>query len=290
MKSERPQIHESNLLADKVESFLVKVRDKLPLIGLAVAAFIVGLIGWGVYKSSINSQSAVAWSALYFSDTNTDDLNAISQDFSKLNAGRWALQAEGDSHLAKGAESVFVNRDIADQHYQKAVEAYEAILGKDRGRAEDSFVTSRAYYGLAQAYEGLGKREEAIKAYRKIAEQREQSAGFLNIANQRADWLESKSGEEFFAWYSSNRQSAPTIAPSGTLPELPSQPTINFSDAQPPAQTSTEEESADSSEATDVIEDNGGSETTLEVNAAAENAIPESETESVVPESQKNAQ
>lgn len=237
MKSERPQIQESNLLADKVESFLVKVRDRLPAILAAIVISIVAMVAWGVYKSVQSSQAAAAWNAFYFSDTDSEDLDSISADFANTNASRWAQIASGDAHLAKGNENVFMNRDIADQHYEKAVASYEAITSKDQGRLEDSFVMTRGYYGLAQAYEGLARREDAIKAYRKISEQRDLAPGLNAVVASRADWLESKDGEEFTAWFKANRQAAPTIAPMGDRPLLPNAPTFDFSNLSPNSQS-----------------------------------------------------
>ncbi len=261
MKSERPHIQESNLLADKIEGFVVKIRERMSLIIAGLVLGVVALIGYGIYQNVSHAQTSRGWAALYFSDTDTADLESVANDFANSPAGHWARQAAGDAHLAKGIENVFVNRDIADQHYQNAIAEYEKITTK----AREDFLLSRAYFGLAQAYEGLGKREEAIESYRKIAGLRLIDPGFVNIASNRADWLESKEGEEFVAWFTANRQAAPAIVPPmGDRPPLPDAPTIEFSEPAPATEEAPKEEAPSEevpkAETPEVTEEKNGSE------------------------------
>jgi len=230
MKSERQQIQESNLLADKIEAFLVKTRNSLPKIIAVVAVSLVALLVYGIYRSVQQSGSAKAWTAFYFSDSDATELESVADDFSKTSAGLWARQQAGDAHLAKALETVFTNRGVADQHYKNAIEDYKKVVDS----ADEGFLLARSYYGLAQAQEGLGERDEAISSYRKVGAQSNIDPEFKDEAAKRAFWLESKDGEAFFAWYNTNRASAPPIAPSDTSkPSLPGSPTIDFSSANP---------------------------------------------------------
>lgn len=225
MKSEQQNIQESNLLADQIENFLIKTKKVLPQIISVVVLILVALLGYGVYQSIRNAQSAQGWTALYFSDTDATDLESIADDFGATPAGLWARQSAGDAHLAKALESVFSNRDVADQHYKNAVAEYEKVIGK----GNDSLLLARTHFGLAQAHEGLANRDEAIENYRKISSLTGVDATFQAEATKRADWLESKDGETFLTWFKENRQAAPAIAPpTGDRPAIPSQPTIDF--------------------------------------------------------------
>jgi len=76
MKSELKEIQESNLLADKIEGFLIKVKQKLPLIIGVVVVGTVLLLASGIYKTWSDSISAKGWSALYFSDTEASDFRS----------------------------------------------------------------------------------------------------------------------------------------------------------------------------------------------------------------------
>jgi tetratricopeptide (TPR) repeat protein len=225
MKSELKEIQESNLLADKIEGFLVKVKQKLPLIiGVVVVGTVLLLVS-GIYKTWSDSFSAKGWSALYFSDTEASDLESIAEDFPNTPAGLWARMAAGDSHLAQGVQSVNTNRDIADKHYNDAAKEYERVVSA----ATDGFLLARSNFGLAQAYEGLGKKEEAASSYRKITKLTNVDAEFQAEAAKRAAWLESSEAEEFFAWFKANRTMAPAIPPmTGGVPSVPGTPAFDL--------------------------------------------------------------
>jgi tetratricopeptide (TPR) repeat protein len=133
--------------------------------------------------------------------------------------------AAGDSHLAQGVQSVNTNRDVADKHYEKAVTEYERVVST----ASEGFLLARSNFGLAQAYEGLGKKEEAAASYRKITKLTNVDAEFQAEASKRANWLDSSEAEEFFAWFKANRTTAPAIPPmSSDLPSVPGAPVFDL--------------------------------------------------------------
>jgi tetratricopeptide (TPR) repeat protein len=225
MKSELKEIQESNLLADKIEGFLIKVKQKLPLIIGVVAVGAILLLASGIYKTWSDSISAKGWSALYFGDTEASDLESIAEDFPNTPAGLWARMAAGDSHLAQGVQSVNTNRDVADKHYEKAVAEYEKVVTS----ATEGFLLARSNFGLAQAYEGLGKKEEAAASYRKITKLTNVDSEFQAEASKRATWLDSTEAEEFFVWFKANRTTAPAIPPmSGDVPSVPGAPVFDL--------------------------------------------------------------
>jgi tetratricopeptide (TPR) repeat protein len=243
MKSELKEIQESNLLADKIEGFLIKVKQKLPLIIGVVAVGAILLLASGIYKTWSDSISAKGWSALYFGDTEASDLESIAEDFPNTPAGLWARMAAGDSHLAQGVQSVNTNRDVADKHYEKAVAEYEKVVTS----ATEGFLLARSNFGLAQAYEGLGKKEEAAASYRKITKLTNVDAEFQAEASKRATWLDSSDAEDFFDWFKTNRTTAPAIPPmSGGIPSVPGAPVFDFPG---PPSTPTTPESAPSPDA-----------------------------------------
>ena len=225
MKSERKQIQESNLLADKIETQVIKFKKALPAIIAGIVALVVAMLGYGFYSSIQETEAARSWTALYFSDTDTSDLNAISTDFGGSKAALWARQTAGDAYMSRALENVYLERDLADDDFKKAVEEYKAVSEK----TTDAFLKERSLYGLAQASEGLGNREEALAFYRKVAVTQGLSPEFLMEVNKRATWLESKAGDEFYTWYKENRPSAPALQNSSPnkLP-LPGAPDIKF--------------------------------------------------------------
>jgi tetratricopeptide (TPR) repeat protein len=224
MKSERSQVQESNLLADKVEQKIAQLRPYLPILLGGIIAVLLGMLGYGFYSSQRETRAARAWTDFYFSDTQIQDLDAISSDFADTSAGQWARLTAGDRGMAQAMEKWNVDRAIADQRFQEAADDYREAVNK----AGDAFVKSRALYGLAQALEGLGKRTEAVDQYRLITTLTGLSPEFLAEINQRIQWLESKGGEAFFTWYTEKRTTAPTTDLIPTLPNLPPMPNISF--------------------------------------------------------------
>ncbi|MCU0707015.1 MAG: hypothetical protein MUF23_01860 [Pirellula sp.] len=224
MKSERGQVQESNLLADKIEQKILQLRPYLPAVVGLILVGILGLIGYGVYSSQRETRAARAWTDFYFSDTQIQDLDAISKDYVDTSASLWARMTAGDRGMAQAMEKWNVDRSIADQRFQEASEDYRDVAG----RASDPFVKSRALYGWAQALEGLGKRSEAVETYRQITTLTGLPPEYLTEINNRIKWLEGKEGEAFYAWYNEQRTSAPVpgITPSAT--GLPGLPNISF--------------------------------------------------------------
>lgn len=227
MKSDRKQIQESNLLADKIEAQFIKFKKILPAVLAAIAIVLVAMLGYGIYTSIQEKNAAKGWTALYFADTETSDLNAIASDFSGTNAGLWAKQTAGDAYMAKAMEKVYLDRDLADQYFKQALDEYKEVSEK----TSDPFLKERSLYGVAQASEGVGDRDQALIYYRKVALTPGTNPEFLAEVNKRVMWLESKAGEEFYSWFKQNRPSAPMLQnfPSSNSP-LPNSPDMQFQD------------------------------------------------------------
>lgn len=242
MKSERSQVQESDLLADKIEHFVAQIKPYLPAALGVTAVAILGMLGYGFYTSQLETRAARAWTDFYFSDTQSQDLEAISKDFADTSAGPWARLTAGDANMSKAMEKWNLDKNLSDQFFQQAVDDYREVAI----RATDSFVKSRALHGLGQALEGLGKRTDALAEYQKITALTGLGAEFIAEINQRIAWLDSKDGKDFFAWYTEKRTNAPAPATGGTgLPGLPNLPNFNFpptggAPAIPPVAPATE--------------------------------------------------
>ena len=227
MKSERSQLHESDLLADKIEQKFAQIKPFLPaLLGL-IGATVLGLLVYGIYTSQKEARAARAWTDFYFSDTSPQDLEAIAKDFSDTSAGVWARLTAGDANMSKALEKWNLDRTLADQYFKQAAEEYKEVASA----TEEPFAKSRALFGVAQAYEGLGERKEAILEYRKLVNMTGIAEDLATEAKRRLTWLETSDGETFYAWYRERRSvPVPATNPSG-LPDLPGLPNFSF----PPA-------------------------------------------------------
>ena len=225
MKSERKHTLESNLLADKIEQLAINLKKALPAILAVTAVVVVGLLSYGFYTSVKEKESAKGWTALYFADTETADLTAISSDFSGSSAALWAKQTAGDANMSRALEKVYLDRDLAEQFYKEAATEYRIAAEK----STDPFLTGRANFGLAQASEGMGDLEQALSYYRKVIQNKAMGNELIGEAAKRVAWLESKAGEEFYAWYKTSRASSPVLNTNPpTNAQLPSSPNISF--------------------------------------------------------------
>ena len=224
MKSERKQTLESNLLADKIEQLAIKLKKALPVILAVTVVVVVGLLAYGFYTSVQEKESAKGWTALYFADTDMSDLTAISTDFSGTTAGLWAKQTAGDSNMSRALEKVYIDRDLAEQFYKEATSDYQTVTEK----SSDPFLSGRANFGLAQASEGMGDLEKALSFYRKVIQNKAMGIELIAESTKRVEWLESKAGEAFYAWYKTSRASNPVlnVTPSNTT--LPGAPDFSF--------------------------------------------------------------
>ncbi len=230
MKSERKQIQESNLLADKIEQQAVKLKKALPAIVAVTTVVVLGLLAYGFYTSIHETESAKGWTELYFADTDTAALTAISSDFKTTTAGLWAKQISGDANMSRALEKVYLDRDLAEQFYKEAIADYSAVADK----SVDPFLTGRANFGLAQAHEGMGDHEKALSFYRKVITNKAMGLELISEATKRVAWLESKPGEEFFAWYKTSRASSPVLNVNPTTPSLlPNEPNFTFPPTTP---------------------------------------------------------
>ncbi|MFN6300590.1 MAG: tetratricopeptide repeat protein [Planctomycetota bacterium] len=219
MKSQRTQIQESDLLADKIEQKFAQIKPYLPVLLGTIGALVLGLLAYGIYTSQKESRSARGWTDFYFADTSPQDLDAIASDFSDTSAGTWAKLTSGDANMAKALEKWNVDRSVSEQYFKQAADDYRQA-GK---QATESFTRGRALFGLAQALEGLGERKEAIIEYKRLS-----SEGFTEDivaeSKRRLAWLEGREAEAFFAWYRERTITPP--APSGPsgpagIPGLP---------------------------------------------------------------------
>lgn len=224
MKSEHSQVQESDLLADKIEQKVAQLKPYLPaLLGL-IGLSVVAMLGYGVYASQQETRAARAWTDFYFSDTQPQNLEAISKDFADTSASSWARLTAGDANMSKAMEKWNIDRNLSDQFFQQALDDYRVVAGT----TAEPFAKSRALQGMAQALEGLGDRDEAIAEYKKITAVSGLPADLLAEINSRIQWLESRGGEAFFGWYSQRSVTPAVPAGDRPFPNLPNLPDIQF--------------------------------------------------------------
>jgi hypothetical protein len=198
MKSERRHQLEQNELADRLGSGIAATQSYLPMILGGLGVLVVGAIAWGIYSSSSEKKTAVAWTEFYFNLASGDAESYVdlAQEFPASSAAGWARLVAGDNFLQRGIESLYRNKAEGVALIEQAIDAFEEV-------EQDSTTTelrTKALLGLAQANESLGKLEEAANFYQQVAKSTTHS-GILREANERLSFLASESGKEFYAWF-----------------------------------------------------------------------------------------
>ncbi|MFO1065350.1 MAG: hypothetical protein U0892_15905 [Pirellulales bacterium] len=130
-----------------------------------------------------------------------------------------------DGQLLAGLDLIYTDRDQAEEKINSAIKSYESLVATTL----DMELKDRATMGLAQAYEGLGKLDEAAKYYQQVSESKVLPA-VATTATERLAWIRSPQAKEFYTWFSSTKPKpdAPPIIPSD-LTQPPKSPDISLS-------------------------------------------------------------
>jgi hypothetical protein len=251
--SDRIRELEANELARRATSALERTRPALGWLGIGLGALAVVVLGWGWWSTQVQKKSAQAWSDFYFASGDPDQLIAVYEDHPDSIAAHWARQTEADSQVARGMDSVYVDREQADTLFRRARSNYSSILEK----SNDPMLRARATLGMAQAFEGSGEIDKAIAEYKNVLAMTQVPAAMMAEVQRRMDWLQSPGSKDFYAWYRDFRPApaAPVNVP-GDLKSLPGLPDFQlpplqnspgsgtpgaaFDSDSPPAQGSTE--------------------------------------------------
>ncbi len=227
MKSERRHELQTNYLADHLGSAVASGKPYATYVigGIVVALF--AALAYGIYSSQVAKAGAAAWGDYYFNIGSGDAeiFQQVAQDHSGTVAAHWAKQAWADNKLLEGLDQLYTDRKAAEGTITKAIEAYEDVLSK----SYEADLKNRAAMGLAQAYESIGKLDDATKYYKQVAAGSQD--GFATMANSRLAWIGSGEGKSFYEWFASVK-STPAAQPNipSDLSKPPTTPDINFSD------------------------------------------------------------
>jgi hypothetical protein len=229
--SDRIRELEANELARRATTALERTRPALGWLGISLGVLALVALGWGWWSTQVQKKSAQAWSDFYFASGDPDQLIAVYEDHPDSIAAQWARQSEADSQVARGMDSVYVDREQADTLFRRARSNYSGILEK----SNDPMLRARATLGLAQAFEGSGEVDKAIAEYKNVLAMTQVPAAMTSEVQRRMEWLQSPGSKDFYAWYRDFRPApaAPVNVP-GDLKSLPGLPDFQL----PPLQSS----------------------------------------------------
>ncbi|MCC6512299.1 MAG: hypothetical protein IT423_24590 [Pirellulaceae bacterium] len=232
MKSERRHELQTNYLADHLGTAVQSSKPYAVYAIAGVAAVAIAAIGYGIYSTQAAKASSAAWGDYYFNIGSGDAevFQQVSQDHPGTAAANWSKQAWADNQLRQGLDTLYTNRKTAEESINSAIDAYQEVLKN----SYEPDLKNRAAIGLAQAYESIGKLDEATRYYKQVASGSQD--GFGTMANSRLAWLSSGDGKAFYDWFATVKPTpAAPPAMQGDLSTPPTSPDLVFPNKEPSA-------------------------------------------------------
>jgi tetratricopeptide (TPR) repeat protein len=223
VKSHRQLRHERehNELADWLAERLEVLRPYATQIAVAALLIVVAVLAGVYYFGTGNQVASQEWSE-YFSAFNEREpekaLQALYTAKPTSPAGLWAAQTLGDMNLAQGSGQMFLDRDLAQEKLDKAIDFYT----KATAAPNDPNLVARARLGLGKVYEAKCQPEEALKYYQQVAETQKGTA-IGEAAEKAARRMENPRTVAMLAWFAQQtpKKPAPLPGEGGGLPRLP---------------------------------------------------------------------
>lgn len=231
MKSERRHELQTNYLASHLGTAVETGRPYGVYIAAGVAAVALLAIAYGIYATQAAKANALAWGDYYFNigTGNAEVFQQVAQDHPRTPAAKWAMQAWADNQLMQGLNEIYSNRKKAEITIEGAIDAYQEVLQS----SYEPELKNRAAMGLAQAYEAIGKLDEATRYYQQVAGGDQD--GLAAMAAQRSAWIKSGEAKTFYDWFASVRSTpAPPPVIPGDLSQPPTVPDMPFPQKQNP--------------------------------------------------------
>lgn len=203
MDSEHRHELEQNDLATWLSDKIEQTKPFLPAIAVGLVIFVAAVIGYKSWKASAREAKADRWRSFAVAVEGAQpDLNLLKQAAEAnpdTNVGEWSEVTWADGRLYQATLQYFRNRDAANTALDEAVEVYERMI-----TATEQAVAERAKFQLARAYELQGKLDEARDQYKRV------TGAFAEVAQQRAEQLDSKAVKESYAWITATKSAPPT--------------------------------------------------------------------------------
>ncbi len=193
---------QENELADWLGTTIERVRPLVPVIIGAVALLVVGVVGWGAYRTSRTDATAEAWRL--YSDAMVSGmptpalLEQAANESSGTAVADWAALTLADSELWQASEAFFADRASAQQALDRAEPLYKSLVG-----ARDPWISGRARFGLARLSEISGDLDEAIKRYGLV------TGALAPLAKERVEALKNPVAVQTVAWLAESQAALP---------------------------------------------------------------------------------
>ncbi len=200
MPEDRHRI-EQNELALWLEKVARSLRPYARPLAWGAVFVVVAWLATVLYRSTTSAAAARASDALSRAlvQNSPTALEDVAQQFGGT-IGQLARLAAADIYFATGCDQLFVNKIIARQDLQKALEHYREVERQSRTpdlRARASFGIARTLEALAGTPAGQGLLREAVEKYREI-ERTFPTSPFAVFARERLQLLEMEETKRFY--------------------------------------------------------------------------------------------
>jgi len=129
-----------------------------------------------------------------FDETNpTAALEKVAEDNPRSHAAPAADLVAADLQLAQGCGMLFINKATANQQLNKALDLYQTVSVQSPSPA----LRAQATFGLARAFESLGKLDMAIKFYTAVTIEWPDTV-YAQMSSRRLDDLKRISTKEVY--------------------------------------------------------------------------------------------
>ncbi len=195
MKSEeRHKLHQ-NALAEWLNQTYIAIKPFQNAILAVIIVLILAAIFALWWTSESASSASKAWTQFFmaFNEGNPAALEKVAEDNPGSRAAPAADIMAADVLLAQGCNMLFVNKPTANQQLNKAVELYQRAVAQSTSPT----LRAQAAFGLAKAWEAMGKLDTAINSYTQVTTQWPDSI-YARMSTRRLDDLKRTSTKEVY--------------------------------------------------------------------------------------------
>jgi len=224
MKAAHRHELETNVLAQRLEAVIDRLRPYAATIAGIILALVVVMFIWSYVSGSSSARQGAAWDAynqaVLGRVPNLDQLRRTAEEFPGTTMQHLADITWADGQVFMAAEQFLYNRSAVMAALDRAASAYQSVLQT----SNDERLHNRAHLGLARIYEMRNELDRARAEYLKV------TGGYQEYARLQAERLAKPETKEDYAWLAKAEATRPR-PPAG--PGVPGQ-RPDFSDGDIP--------------------------------------------------------
>jgi hypothetical protein len=246
MKSAHRHQLETNVLAQRLDVFIERVRPYAATVAGVILAVVVIMFVWSYVAGSSTARQGAAWDAynrgIASVPPNLEQLRQSAEEYPGTKMQQMADITWADWQVMIGSRDYVNNREAAMEALQRATSAYQGILQT----TDNERLINRAHLGLGRIYEMQNELEKAREEYGKV------TGGYTLFAREQAERLNKPEAKEAYAWLATAeapRQRAPSgPGTPGARPEFSAGDFPLPGDEAQPSPTGTDPAEATSTE------------------------------------------